>query len=122
MRMRKGTLPLVRYRKLLIAKWAELTSIPRTSELREPVCVAADDQATILHDQFVASRIQGMDYRRLRLIGLALERLKTQQYGICQECGEMVSPKRLIAIPWATLCISCQERAETTADHNERAA
>ena len=85
-------------------------------------CLSTDDQATILHDQFVAIRIQGMEDRKLKLIDQALERLETQQYGICQECEEAISTKRLMAIPWATRCISCQERINANADDEERAA
>ncbi len=121
--MKKGIPRWERYRRLLIAKRAELTSVPRTSDLCEPVCIAEEDRATILHDQFVASRIQGMDYQKLKLIDLALQRLEIRQYGICQECGEPISLKRLLAIPWATLCIACQDRVgTTTVDRDERAA
>lgn len=45
-----------------------------------------------------------------RAIQTALDLLETDEYGICQECGEPINPKRLQAIPWTTLCISCQEQ------------
>jgi DnaK suppressor protein len=49
--------------------------------------------------------------RRLRS---AIERIDDGSYGICLECEEKIAPKRLKAIPWAELCISCQERTETS--------
>lgn len=47
-----------------------------------------------------------------RLILLALERSARGTLGSCEECGEDISPKRLVAIPWADLCIQCKEDAE----------
>ena len=50
--------------------------------------------------------------RRLRS---AIERIDDGSYGLCLECEERISPKRLKAIPWAELCISCQESADASA-------
>ncbi len=49
---------------------------------------------------------------RYREINRALNRIEEGEYGICLECEEKISPKRLQAIPWATYCVSCQERLE----------
>ena len=37
------------------------------------------------------------------------------QYEECVRCGKDINEKRLGAMPWATLCIRCQE--ETEAEH-----
>jgi DnaK suppressor protein len=50
-------------------------------------------------------------HRRLRS---AIERIDDGSYGICLECEEKINPKRLKAISWAELCISCQERADAS--------
>lgn len=42
----------------------------------------------------------------------ALRSLSEASYGICAECGETISKRRLEAIPWAACCISCQQAAE----------
>jgi DnaK suppressor protein len=52
------------------------------------------------------------DAEELRAIQDALARLKRGEYGVCQRCGEDISPGRLEALPQATLCIECQTRAE----------
>ncbi|MBV9085193.1 MAG: TraR/DksA family transcriptional regulator [Acidobacteriaceae bacterium] len=54
---------------------------------------------------------ESMIARRLRS---AIERIEEGSYGICLECEEEIASKRLKAIPWAELCISCQERADST--------
>lgn len=50
--------------------------------------------------------------RLLRDIDGAIARLGEGGYGICRHCEEEISPKRLAAIPWAVLCITCQEAAD----------
>ncbi|MCC6538592.1 MAG: TraR/DksA family transcriptional regulator [Bryobacterales bacterium] len=50
--------------------------------------------------------------RLLRDIDGAIARLAEGGYGICRHCEEEISPKRLAAIPWAVLCIHCQEIAD----------
>ena len=42
----------------------------------------------------------------------ALERIAGGKYGFCLECQKAISPKRLAALPWAPLCIGCQQAAE----------
>jgi DnaK suppressor protein len=49
---------------------------------------------------------------RLDRILDALNRLRDGSYGTCSECGEAIAPRRLRAIPEATMCVRCQERAE----------
>ena len=50
--------------------------------------------------------------RKQREVRMALGRLRNGNYGECQCCGEEISEKRLRAVPWASLCITCQEHAE----------
>jgi RNA polymerase-binding protein DksA len=47
--------------------------------------------------------------RRLRA---AMDRVDIGTYGVCLECEEHIAPNRLKAIPWAELCIRCQEAAD----------
>ena len=110
------------FRRLLIASRAELNPTTVLRDLHVSGCVSTDEQATILHDQAVAIQVLGIEDHRLKLIDLALERLDAQEYGICQECEEAISTKRLMAIPWATYCISCQERMNAHSYSGEKAA
>jgi DnaK suppressor protein len=48
----------------------------------------------------------------VRQLRSAMERLDDGSYGICLQCEEPISPKRLQVIPWAEFCISCQETAD----------
>ncbi len=71
--------------------------------------VAEEDQAVLSHDEFVSVRMNRLEWNNLRRIDAALERLEDGESGICEECGEPISPRRLEAIPWALLCVRCQE-------------
>ena len=42
----------------------------------------------------------------------ALERFERGTYGICESCREEIDPARLQALPYAILCIRCQQRQE----------
>ena len=33
--------------------------------------------------------------------------------GICVDCGEVIHPVRLEAVPWTTRCVECQELYES---------
>jgi len=40
----------------------------------------------------------------------ALDRLQKGTYGLCEHCGTEIDPARLKALPYATLCLHCQQR------------
>lgn len=50
--------------------------------------------------------------KQLRDVRTALRRIRDRTFGICEQCDEDIAPKRLAAIPWASLCIVCQEVEE----------
>ncbi|MBV9225596.1 MAG: TraR/DksA family transcriptional regulator [Acidobacteriaceae bacterium] len=47
--------------------------------------------------------------KQLRQVRAALRRLREGSFGVCEHCEEPIHPKRLLAIPWAALCLQCQE-------------
>lgn len=50
--------------------------------------------------------------RALLNVDEALRRLYRGEYGVCETCGEDISLKRLEAVPYATLCITCKAKEE----------
>ena len=48
-----------------------------------------------------------------RELRTALHKIDTGSYGICEECEEAIAPKRLDALPFAKLCVRCQQKAES---------
>ena len=49
----------------------------------------------------------------LEQIEQALERIRARKFGVCEECGGVITKKRLEAIPFAPLCIRCAEKLES---------
>ena len=55
----------------------------------------------------------------VRQVRSAMERLDDGSYGICLQCEEPISPKRLKAVPWAEFCISCQETVDQSSSKRD---
>ncbi len=71
------------------------------------------DLATISHNKELLLNFREGDFQRLKSIEEARQRLDSGRYGECVRCGEDIAEKRLKAVPWATLCVKCQERNES---------
>ena len=104
-------------RQRLVAKSQELIqSINRNRLAADQISLEKTedegDLATINHNKDILYHLHESDFQRLRFIEQALKALDRGQYGDCVRCGEDIDEKRLIAVPWATLCIRCQEEAE----------
>lgn len=80
--------------------------------LRSSRLAALEDQAPILHDQYVALQRHHLDIRKLKLIDAAIARLDSGEFGACEECGSAIPANRLQAIPWAAYCTACQGKFE----------
>jgi len=63
----------------------------------------------------ISFQLAEVESRELRRIEHALERMREGQYGICEACAANIPVARLSALPYATLCISCQREAERQA-------
>lgn len=70
------------------------------------------DSAVSLEMENLMNALSGMEAARLRQIEDALRRIEEGTYGYCRECGEPIEEGRLLAKPFATLCISCKEAEE----------
>jgi len=53
------------------------------------------------------------DSKLLREVRSALIRIDAGTYGICSDCQEDISMKRLTAVPWTASCIVCQQAADS---------
>lgn len=71
------------------------------------------DLATLSHDRDVLYNLHEGSFVRLQSIRAAIEAIDLRQYGKCIRCEEDISEKRLEAVPWASLCIICQETIES---------
>ena len=70
------------------------------------------DQASSYTEKNVEMRAINRQIKLISKIDAALKRIKDGTYGFCQETGDPIGLKRLIARPVATLCIAAQEKHE----------
>ena len=70
------------------------------------------DQASSYTDKSVEMKALNRSRKLISKINSALQRLKDGTYGYCEETGEPIGLKRLIARPVATLSIEAQEKHE----------
>jgi len=48
----------------------------------------------------------------LEKVNTAIEKIDEGTYGVCDSCGIDINTNRLEALPWASLCLNCQDRLE----------
>ena len=101
------------FRAALTLKVAELE---RSNRRREGITVerSADELDEIQAASQRALAVSNLDreFNELRNARAALRRIVEGSFGVCQECDQEIHPKRLAAMPWAALCIQCQEAVD----------
>ena len=70
------------------------------------------DQASSQTEKSVEMRTLNRQIKLLSKIDKAIKRIDSNSYGYCEETGEPIGLKRLIARPIATLSIEAQEKHE----------
>jgi len=70
------------------------------------------DQASSQTEKTVEMRTLNRQRKLLTKIDQAIKKFKNDTYGYCEETGEPIGIKRLIARPIATLSIEAQEKHE----------
>ena len=93
-------------RSALAGDWSLLQEL-RTQSKGDVVDFAVD----AVQDE-IGSQLAEVENRELAQIEIALERMATGGYGICEHCHEAIPLARLQALAYATLCIRCQRAAE----------
>ena len=110
---------LKRYREKLLALRAEILAegdVEIEPGRTDPTAVGSDDDAQPLVEmsQSIASSRNRARAAVLARVGLALARIEEdpESFGSCKECDEPISEKRLQLMPYADLCVECQQAAD----------
>ena len=108
------------FRKTLATRQAALSTSRRNREALA-IETSADELDRIQHAQErdFAMGVLNRESVRLREVGVALERIDSGSFGICLNCEGDIGAKRLAAVPWAGLCIVCQEAADRMASDSQ---
>ena len=70
------------------------------------------DIAAVEINQAAIQKLGNREKKLLKKIDYAIEKLDNGEYGICEHCGEKISPARLEARPVAQFCIDCKTELE----------
>ena len=91
----------------LIASNEDFKEIMEGEEPKDLADIASDDM-----DRKMIEAIGTQEMKRLKLIESALTRIKQGKYGHCIKCGRRIPQDRLVAIPYAIMCIECKTEEE----------
>lgn len=75
------------------------------------------DRATLEEEYALELRTRDRERKLLQKIRGALELIENAEYGFCEDTGEPIGLRRLLARPTATLSIEAQERREKRQKH-----
>ena len=105
---------LASYKKILEKKAEEVRrsmSAQKAAQVVARLDVPSDegDLSQQSHEEWIFLNRNTIDAKLLREIADALHRIEIGTYGVCMECEEEISQKRLDAVPWAKYCVTCQE-------------
>jgi DnaK suppressor protein len=81
-------------------------------QLREQTGSDVIDAALDAAQDEISSQLAEVESRELSHIERALERIKEGVYGQCEVCSNKIPLLRLNALPYATMCIECQQAEE----------
>lgn len=123
--MKNGTkINLGHYRRMLESKAEEVRRSMSAQKAAQVVarldCPSDEgDLSQQHHEEWIFLNRNTIDMKLLREISDALLRIEQDTYGVCLECEEPISTKRLDAVPWARYCVHCQERISARAAMGE---
>jgi DnaK suppressor protein len=95
---------LVRERSAVVSRMDAITQDALHFELETDGIPASGHESEQALIRMLESRLADIDR--------ALERIDDGSYGVCAGCSNEIPPRRLDALPFATLCVSCQSVAD----------
>jgi DnaK suppressor protein len=112
------------YKKILEKKAEEVRrsmSAQKAAQVVGRLDVPSDegDLSQQSHEEWIFLNRNTIDAKLLREVVAALHRIDLGTYGVCAQCEEPISAKRLEAVPWAKYCVSCQEQIAQRIEQGE---
>jgi DnaK suppressor protein len=112
------------YEKLLRKKVEEVRrsmSAQKVAQVVTRLDVPSDegDLSQQSHEEWIFLNRNTLEIKLLREVEAAIRRIEQGTYGVCHECEEPISTKRLDALPWAKYCVTCQEEVAARAARGE---
>lgn len=71
-----------------------------------------EDNSQIFSADLLVDILDAKDYKEYNMVKVALKKIRSGDYGICEECDVKIGVNRLLALPFAKFCIECAEDLE----------
>ena len=111
--MNEAQLEFFRDRLLALKRSIDENASATGEHLRDTELLADPfDRASKEEEHAIELRARDRERKLVRKIDQALRRIEDGSYGYCEETGEAIGLKRLLARPTATLTVDAQERRE----------
>jgi RNA polymerase-binding transcription factor DksA len=103
------------FKTILLARRGALRKDVQSLECRQGQSdeVHAEDLGIGHVDQDVSLGRLAAESDEVREVEDALQRLHEGTFGVCDSCASLMTAERLIAIPYARLCLTCKRNEET---------
>lgn len=109
----------LRPRMVLEARARELERILRNQDMTIETVADPLDEIQLAVERELAIENADRASAMLADIRAAIQRIDNGTYGVCEDCDEDISARRLAAVPWALRCIKCQEAFENSVEPEE---
>ena len=93
----------------ILAESADFIDATRNDSVKDSVDLASNDI-----DIRLLETIGTQDVNRLKKVEAAIGRMNNGRFGLCVKCTKKIDEQRLLAIPYAALCIDCQKISESS--------
>jgi DnaK suppressor protein len=110
---------IARFKKRLEEMKAQMTQLARntTEEVKTPEEAKGysqhqADEGTDDFNRSISLQVSDQEFKILRQIDRALEKIEEDTYGVCDISGEEIPLPRLEAIPYATMTVKAQDMLE----------
>jgi DnaK suppressor protein len=104
------------YRKKLLERrneiFAEYLQLKENQQQLSQPEIEPEEQASKWKLAEETFQLDEQEANEIGAIDWALRKIGSNGYGICESCGDPITPKRLKAIPWTPYCIQCAREME----------
>ncbi len=100
-------------RRKLTERYEEIRGILEriARDANKPLDADFEEQAVERENDEVLVALDSAIRAEVAQIEKTLARLDNGEYGVCEVCGDPITPKRLEALPHAARCVVCEAKA-----------
>jgi DnaK suppressor protein len=108
---------IAKFKKILLKEREEIVGevkqiVESSNEMGQDGIQDIGDEAANIYNKQVLLSLNENERMRLQEVDESLDRIENRTYGICEECGGLISLKRLEVRPVAKYCVPCKTKLE----------